>query len=177
MEKKPADLRAAYKTTVIIGLVLMASLLVYTIVVENIRKLFDPFAGFAPMPGGIEMFRYALLGVAILEFFLIRVLNKLILSAKAPVGKRPRYARFGPEAQTLMTAAIVTFGLCESVALYGLVLFLVQGSSNDFYLFLLISLIYFTIFFPKYSAWEAWVKERERAARNDVMRGGNKKRE
>lgn len=164
MQTPPAsDLRKAYKVTVIIGLALMASLLVYTIVVENIKKLFDPFAGFAPMPDdAAEMLRYVFLGITVLNLVLIGVLNKLILSAKAPAVKSPGYARFGAEARALMTAAMVTFALCESVALYGLVIFLVQGSSNDFYLFLLISLLYFSIFFPRYSTWEAWVKEREK---------------
>ncbi len=163
MQTQPAsDLRRAYKTTVIIGLAMMASLLVYAIVVENIRKQFDPFGGFAPMTEGFETFRYALLAVAVVQFFVIQFLNKLILSAKAPVRNTP-VTQFTPEIQRLITAAIVAFALCESVAIYGFVLFLVQGSSNDFYLFLLISLLYFSIFFPKYSVWEAWVKERERS--------------
>ncbi len=167
METKPAtDLRKAYKTTVIIGLAMMASLLVYTIVVETIRKQHEPFGGFSPMPDVIATLRYALLGVAVMEFFLIQLLNKLMLSAKAPIRKTPGTAQFGPEAQKLMSAAVVTFALCESVAIYGLVLFLVQGNSNDFYLFLLISLAYFSMFFPKYGAWKAWMKEREQASRS-----------
>lgn len=162
MDTKPAiDLRKAYKTTVIIGLAMMASLLLYAILVETIKKQHAPFGGFAPMPlDTAATFRYALLGVAIAEFFLIQLLNKLILSAKAPVP-----GRFSRAVQKLMTSAVVTFGLCESVAIYGLVLFLVQGNPNDFYLFLLISLFYFSIFFPKYSTWEAWIKEREKARR------------
>jgi F0F1-type ATP synthase membrane subunit c/vacuolar-type H+-ATPase subunit K len=160
-----SDLRKAYKTTVIIGLAMMASLLVYLIVVESIKKQHDPFGGFSPMPEAIATLRYALLGVAVMEFFLIQLLNKLMLSAKAPIQKTPGNGQFGPEVQKLMSAAIVIFALCESVAIYGLVLFLIQGNSNDFYIFLLISLFYFSIFFPKYSAWEAWVKEREKAAR------------
>jgi hypothetical protein len=145
---------------------MMASLLVYFIVVETIKKQFDPFGGFAPMPAETAAtFRYALLAVAIAEFFLIRLLNKLILSAKAPMQKTAVTGQFGPEAQKLMSAAIVTFALCESVAVFGLVLFLIQGNSTDFYLFLLISLFFFSVFFPKYSAWESWVKEREKARR------------
>jgi hypothetical protein len=50
-------------------------------------------------------------------------------------------------------------------AVYGLVLFLIQGDTTDFYLFLMISLIYFTIYFPKYEKWEEWVREREKGAR------------
>lgn len=164
MQTKPAfDLRRAYKTTVVIGLAMMASLLVYAILVELIRKQREPFGGFAPLPDdAAELFRFALLGIAVLEFFLIRVLNRLILSAKAPMGKSASYVQFGPEAQKLMTAAVVTFALCESIAVYGLVLFLVQGSSTDFYLFLVVSLFSFSVYFPKYGAWEAWMKEKKK---------------
>lgn len=168
MQTKPvADLRKAYKTTVIIGLAMMASLLIYTIVVENIKKHYDPFGGFAPMPNDTAAtLRYALLGLAIAEFFLIQLLNKIILSSKVPIQKTPGTGQFGPEVQKLMSAAIVTFALCESVSIYGLVLFLIQGNSTDFYLFLLISLFYFSISFPKYSTWEAWMKEREKARKS-----------
>lgn len=163
--QKPAvpNLRASYKTTVIVGLAMMAGLIIYAVVVETIKKQYAPFAGFAPMPDDIAAtFRFALIAITIAEFFIIRILNKMILSAKGPVLRGPGAGQVGPDVQRLMTAAVVTFALCESVAIYGLVLFLIQGNSDDFYLFLLVSLFYFTIFFPKYGSWEAWMKERQK---------------
>jgi F0F1-type ATP synthase membrane subunit c/vacuolar-type H+-ATPase subunit K len=164
--KSAADLRKAYKTTVIIGLTLMAGLILYAVVVETIKKQYAPFQGYAPLPEDTAAtFRFALVAITVAEFFIIRILNKMILSAKGPVITGPGAGQYGPEVQRLMTASVVTFALCESVAIYGLVLFLIQGNSDDFYLFLLVSLFYFSIFFPKYGAWEAWMKGREKARR------------
>jgi hypothetical protein len=57
-----------------------------------------------------------------------------------------------------MTAAIITFSLCEAVALLGLVLFLLAGNAMDFYTFMFLSLFYFWFFFPKYQDWEERLK-------------------
>lgn len=159
------ELRRVYKITAVIGLVMMAGPLVCAVVVETIKKQYVPFAGFAPMPDDTaSTFRYVLLAVAVVEYFLIRIVNRYMLAAKRPVPSG-KGQQFGPAPLRLMSAAVVTFAFAESVAVYGLVLFLVQGTAGDFYLFLLISLFYFSIFFPKYGAWEAWVNEREKNRR------------
>lgn len=151
------DLHNTYKIAKTVGVAIMASLFVYAIVVEYIKRQYEPFNGFAPLPHQtFGMLRYVLLGAAGAEFFIIHFLDRALLSAKIPVGT--------PPSQRLMIAAVVRFALCESVAIYGLVLFLIQGSSMDFYSFLIISLFYFGIYFPRYDAWEAWVKEREKPA-------------
>jgi F0F1-type ATP synthase membrane subunit c/vacuolar-type H+-ATPase subunit K len=156
------DLRKAYRLTAFIGLLMMASLIVYTVVVEFIKEQNAPFGGFAPMPDVFGTLRYALMGVVVAEFFVIFFLNKLMLSGKDPLGSSPAPVQFAPNVQRLVTASIVSYALCESVAIYGLVLFLIQGNTNDFYLFLAVSLFYFTVFFPRYSNWEERIAEQER---------------
>ena len=54
----------------------------------------------------------------------------------------------------LPQAAVITFALCEAVAVLGLVLFLLAGNSLDFYIFMVISLGFFYPVFPKYDQWE-----------------------
>ncbi len=157
-QTSPAGLRKVYRTTVTIGLAMMAGLVVFAIVVELIKKQHAAFTGYAPLSAdAFTTLRYTLLTFAAVEFFVIRMVNKAVLSAKAPETRTASAA--APFAQ-LMSAAIVTFALCESVALCGLVLFLIQGDTADFYLFLMISLGYFTVHFPKYAKWEAWVREK-----------------
>lgn len=157
------DLRKAYRMTAFIGVVMLASLIVYAVVVELIKKQNEPFGGYSPLPPDVlSTLRTALLGVAAVEFFVIRLLNKLMLSGSAPLQSSPTIVQFAPEVQRLMSAAIVTYALCESVAVYGLVLFLIQGNTNDFYLFLALSLVYFSIYFPRYGAWEERTAEQER---------------
>jgi F0F1-type ATP synthase membrane subunit c/vacuolar-type H+-ATPase subunit K len=159
----PADeLRKAYRTTVLIGLVMMASLVIYAVVVEVIKKQNAPFSGFSPLPPDVfTTLRYALMAVAAIEFIVIQIVNRAMLSAKAPA---TRTASTAPFVQ-LVSAAVVSFALCESVAIFGLVLFLIKGDTSDFYLFLMVSLLYFAVYFPKYGKWEEWVRERERAGR------------
>ncbi|MGE5172392.1 MAG: hypothetical protein ACM3MD_01030 [Betaproteobacteria bacterium] len=159
------DLKKAYRMTAFIGLAMMASLLIYTVLVELIKKQYEPFGGFSPMPDVVPTLRYALFAVAVVEFFIIRIVNKLNLSGTLPVSSKPQIGRstqYLPPVQRLISGAVVTFALCESVAVYGLVLFLMQGITTDFYSFLLISLFYFSIFFPKYSAWEERIKGRDK---------------
>ncbi len=157
------DLRKAYRITAIIGLAMIASLIVYAVVVELIKKQNAPFGGYSPLPPDVlSTLRYALLGVVVVEFFVIRLLNTLTLSGKVPLRSSAVTVPFAPEAQRLVSASVVTYALCESVAIYGLVLFLIQGNSNDFYLFLALSLLYFSIYFPKYGKWEEWTAEQER---------------
>ena len=156
------DLRKAYRVTAIIGLVMVASLFIYAVVVEVIKKQNEPFGGFSPVGDVVSTLRYIFLGVVAVEFFVIRFLNTSMLSGKASIRSSATVSPFSPEAQRLMTASIVTFALCESVAIYGLVLFLIQGDAGDFYLFLALSLLFYTVYFPKYEKWEEWIKERER---------------
>lgn len=156
------DLRKAYRITAFVGLAMIASLIVYAVVVELIKKQNAPFGGFSPMPEVIGKLRYVLLGVVVVEFFVIRFLNKLMLSGKAPLRSSPTAGPFTSEVQRLISASIVTFALCESVAIYGVVLFLIQGNTSDFYLFLALSLFYFIVYFPRYGNWEEWIAEQER---------------
>ena len=54
----------------------------------------------------------------------------------------------------LPQTAIIIFALCESVAVLGLVLFLLAGNALDFYILMTVSLGFFYLFFPKYDQWE-----------------------
>lgn len=160
-----ADLKKAYKLSMIIGLVMIGSLLIYASVVELIKTQNIMPRGLAVAPDVVALLRYVLLGVTVLELFAIRYLNQTILSAEVRVQQSSVMGPFNPEVQKLITAAIVTFALCESVAIYGLVLFLLGRNTTDFYLFLIISFFYFIVFFPRYGTWEEWLQEREKAAR------------
>ncbi|MBW1991699.1 MAG: hypothetical protein JRI59_06220, partial [Deltaproteobacteria bacterium] len=51
-------------------------------------------------------------------------------------------------------AAVISFALCEAVAVFGLVLFLLTGNWQVFYIFFAFSLLLFYLHYPKYEAWE-----------------------
>ena len=90
-------------------------------------------------PTRSALLKYAFLALAAAQFGIIKVVQK-ILPARS--------------VDNLSQAAVITFALCESVAVLGLVLFLLAGNALDFYIFMVISLGFFTLFFPKYDQWE-----------------------
>jgi len=135
---------------------MIGTLLIFTAMVETLKATNYDFHGNLS-PSVLELIRYVFVGVAILEFFVIRVTRRTILSGGGRIsGLSNRGDPLSAKAQRLFTASIITFAFCESVGIYGLVLFLIGGSSFDFYLFLFLSLVFFAVHFPKYSQWEEW---------------------
>ena len=140
MRNKNLALKSRYLAVNFIGLAMIAAVFVYAGVVELIKWQLAPFAGFAQLdPRTLGLLKYVLLAIAATQFGTIKLVQK-ILPARS--------------VDNLPQAAIITFALCESVAVLGLVLFLLGGNSLDFYVFMLISLGFFYLFFPKYDQWE-----------------------
>lgn len=152
-------LKKVYRITLIIGIAMLSSLLIYAGIVGFMMYNYRPFKGFSPF-SNIDILRYILFGIALSEFFFITVLRKVILSGKllseSSEGQKPLYS---PDAQKLMRSSIITLALCESVAIYGLILFIMNGSVLDFLGLFVLSLIYFSVFFPRYSQWQDWIKK------------------
>ena len=133
-------LKARYLAVNFIGLAMIASVFVYAGVVELIKWQLAPFAGFAKLdPPTVSLLKYAFLALAAAQFGIIKAVQKIV-PAKSP--------------DHLPQTAIITFALSESVAVLGLVLFLLAGNPMDFYIFMVISLGFFYLFFPKYEQWE-----------------------
>jgi len=137
-------LKARYLAVNFIGLAMIASVFVYAGVVEIIKWQLAPFAGFATLaPGTVALIKYIFLALAAAQFVVIKAVQKILPA---------------PSVEKLSLTAIITFALCESVGVLGLVLFLLAGNSMDFYIFMVISLGFFTLFFPKYEQWEGRVR-------------------
>jgi hypothetical protein len=137
-------LKARYLAVNFIGLAMIASVFVYAGVVELIKWQLAPFAGFAKLdPRTVSLLKYVFLGIAAAQYGIIKIVPKILLARSV---------------DNLPQAAIITFALCESVAVLGLVLFLLAGQGLDFYIFMLMSLGFFYLFFPKYEQWEQRVK-------------------
>ena len=137
-------LKARYLAINFIGLAMIASVFVYAGVVELIKWKLAPFAGFATLdPGTVALIKYVFLALAAAQFVVIKTVQKILSAGSV---------------ERLSLTAIITYALCESVAILGLVLFLLNGNSLDFYVFMVISLGFFYLFFPKYEQWEEAVK-------------------
>ncbi len=131
----PETLQQQFKTTNFIGLAMMAAVFLYAGIVLGIDKGYIPYQVNFNVPPSI---RYILLIVSLCHFFIIRFFQKFSFKSAA----------------YLPAGAIITFALCEAVGLYGLILFLLTKNSTDFFIFMLISLLYFYLFYPKYGDWE-----------------------
>ena len=137
-------LKARYLAVNFIGLAMIAAVFIYAGVVELIKWQMAPFAGFAALdPSTVTLLKYVFLALAAAQFVIIKAVQKILPA---------------PSVEKLSLTAIITFALCESVAVLGLVLFLLSGNSMDFYIFMVISLGFFTLFFPKYDQWEERVR-------------------
>jgi hypothetical protein len=137
-------LKARYLAVNFIGLAMIAAVFVYAGVVELLKWKLAPFAGFAKLePQTVALLKYVFLALAAANFGVIKAVQKILPTRSV---------------ENLSMAAVITFALCEAVAILGLVLFLLAGQGLDFYIFMVISLGFFTLFFPKYDQWEQRVR-------------------
>jgi hypothetical protein len=136
----PIALKTRYLAVNFIGLAMIASVFVYAGMVEFIKWRWGPFAGFSQLdPGQATLLKYIFLALAAAQYGAIKLVRKMVPARSV---------------DNLSQAAIITLALCESVAIFGLVLFLLAGNALDFYIFMLISLSFFYLFYPKYDDWE-----------------------
>jgi hypothetical protein len=143
LARSPIALKSRYLAVNFIGLAMIASVFVYAGVVEWIKWQWAPFAGFSHIdPRQAALLKYIFLALAAAQYGAIKLVQKIVPARSV---------------NNLPQAAIITFALCESVAVLGLVLFLLAGNPLDFYIFMLISLSFFYLFYPKYDDWEKGV--------------------
>lgn len=88
---------------------------------------------------------YAVSAVTLISSFYIR---KLILRTKRMSGRQVPEVQ-SPAVARYFTALIVTLALCESVGIYGLVLFLMGKNSTDLYLFIAVSVAAMVYYRPR----------------------------
>ena len=123
---------------------MIAAVFVYAGVVELIKWQLAPFAGFAKLdPQTVALLKYAFLALAAAQFGVIKAVQKILPA---------------PSVEKLSLTAVITFALCEVVAVLGLGLFLLAGQGLDFYIFYGDILRFSPCFFPKYDQWEQRVR-------------------
>ena len=142
------NLRQDYRVTAFVAAAMMGAVAMYAAVVTVLQFQQQPFAGFAPEKLGQLREGFFLLILFVLVG--IRMTRKGVL--KRGPGDNPKAL-----VNKLKMATIITFALCEVPAILGLVLFLLGGSSKDFYSLALVSVAFMVLYFPRYRHWETWV--------------------
>ena len=154
------ELKRGYRQARFIGTAMVFGVLVYALVVEIMRNN-SAFSREPLLPDAAESVKYIFLGLALFQFFLIRTIRRRLLLREpgqaAGLQTGLQTGSVSIKITRLMMTSVVTYVLCEFVAVCGLVLFFITRSPFDFYLFMVISLLYFAAYFPRYAQWEEWV--------------------
>jgi F0F1-type ATP synthase membrane subunit c/vacuolar-type H+-ATPase subunit K len=144
-ERHTEEIKRRYRLATIIGIAMISSLVIYALIVEFIKVNINII-----LPSSVvDLLRYLFFTIAIVEFIFIRFLRSQMVSGVPSPAK----------IQKLFNMTIITYALCESIAIYGLILFLIGGRRFDFYSLMILSLIFFAIYFPRYAQWEEWLKK------------------
>jgi hypothetical protein len=143
--------------------VLVLAVVMYAFIVESLGRAFAPFHGLAP-DVNLGVLRIVLVAMAVANLGVARLLRHRLRLAPTPALAITPTRRTSPLVQRLFTERLVDLVLSESIAVYGLVLFLLGGRPLDFYGFAALSLVAFAVYFPRLSQWEDRAREQRRPA-------------
>jgi hypothetical protein len=144
------NFRRAYRLSVLVGIAMGGSLLIYAVVVE-IMKNHQTFSQGLMTFHGMRILRYILYGFSIINVLILRIIRGMLLR-KSPTDDRQALIA------KLQKTSILSTALCEGPALCGLILFLLGGMRRDFYFLLIVSLILIFMYFPRIKNWQAWLE-------------------
>lgn len=146
VELLPQRIDTAHRQAVIISAAIGASLLVYLVLVELLRRTL-PAPSMIP---NMQIVRIALFVLAGMMVMSSTVLKGVVLR-NAPADAALRLAR-------LRTASILSAALAEVPAMLGLVLFLVGRTTEDFYILGVVSLYMLVRHYPRRDQWENYLR-------------------
>jgi hypothetical protein len=155
------NLKNAQKGALIISFAFIFSLVIYAGLAEFFLGDIDPGKGFSDL----SFLRYILMAVAAIEVILMVIIKNFILSGKAKFLQQPGPGKDSPGPNEgefinrLRSAHIITYALCESIAIYGLILFMLGKDKTEFYAFLGVSLFLMLVHFPKYDDWKSRLED------------------
>jgi hypothetical protein len=152
MNRGPDELARGLRHAQLVGGALVFAIAMFAYVAEMIRTQQAPFVGFVPT-APLGLLRLVLAAMAVFDLVVVNIVRQKIVAGRAAAGQG------APLAQRLLNASIVALGMCESIAIYGFVLFLLGGQRADFYAFAAFALLGFAIYFPRRSQWEAWARQ------------------
>lgn len=155
------NLKNAQKTALIISFAFIFSLGIYVGLAEFVLGDLDLGMGST----NLSFLRYVFMAFAVVEVVLMMIIKNRILSGKTKFVQQPDLEKDsskpdeGEFINRLRTAHIITFAFCESIAIYGLILFILEKNKTIFYAFLGVSLFMMLVHFPKYDDWKSRLED------------------
>ena len=146
------NLKKAYKTSFILYVAFMLSLVVYLVVFQILEASLTDFQGMMEKID-FQWLRYAFYALGLVQIFLIKFIRETATRTITTV-----------DVQTLINhlqrMSMISAALCEVPVILGWVLFFLSGNSRDFYVLLLMSFVLFVLYFPRYGNWEEWIRSK-----------------
>lgn len=147
MEQLPDNFKKVCATAQIICASVVASTLVLAVVVEIVKRAGQ--VGSMLPPETASMVRMVFYVIVFGELMALQVLRKILLSR--PQGRPVSLDK-------LQTSSIVTSALCESIAIFGLVMYFIGGFYLDFYIFLAAAIALQLFYFPRQDSWKMFLE-------------------
>lgn len=163
------ELKKAYWVIAIIGGAMVASTFVYAGVVEWI-KYSNIHTGVKMEPSQVTTLRLALLVVSTAMFIIIKYIWVAFRSGKMKMKPNPGSLGYANPVGAFTAVSVIVYALCESISIYGLVLFLITRDSFNFYIFFAISLVAYAAYFPRYRQLEEWARGQGLVEKVEVRR-------
>ena len=155
-----ASFKEKYKSTLIVYFALVFSILIYAGLIPILKN--NPELPLIKLPvEQLNLIKYILFGISIFNYFVAAFIRKVMLVqlvASYHAGLKVASAEPSGRIPNFMAVEVVTFAICESVAIYGLVLYLIGKRPEDFYTQIILALLFFILYFPKPSKWAEWEK-------------------
>lgn len=146
-------LKKSYRQAVLLWTAMAFTIFAYLLMVESIKSDV-PFLKKDSSSPEIFPIKVFLLSFTVMTLFLIWFVRSQILCGGA--GKS-----FKNSPKRLLICSLATNLLCETVAVTALSLFFLTRNPLDFYPLMVLSLVLFAYFFPRYSEWKEWVERVE----------------
>jgi hypothetical protein len=152
-ENERESLRKGMVGIWIIWAALAISALIYVLLAHLLAKSWT-----APQPDFLSTLRNAFYVVSTAEIFIIHFSRKWMLATRSDSGafKSALVTKHHPTPGLgkYTTVSIVSWAIADSIAIYGLLLFLLGGSFQDLYLFVAVALAVIIFYRPKMSELE-----------------------
>jgi hypothetical protein len=155
------NLKNAQKVALVISFAFIFTLVIYAGLAEFLLGDLDLGKG----SSDLSILRYILMAIAAIEVFMMVIIKNRILSGETKLIQQPGLEQDpskpneGEFINRLRSAHIVTYALCESIAIYGLILFILEKNKTEFYAFLGVALFLMLVHFPKYDDWKSRLED------------------
>lgn len=145
------ELKEGYRLAVILGISFIGWLIgiaaIFEFLIKKTTNRMEP---------GFETYLIPILiGIAIVCYYAAKVLKNKIISSplEEQSGGTPAFI------SRLITVCIVSYAICETAGIVGVVFSVLTAKSVYMYTGILLSLVLYRIYFPRFSEWEKWNQE------------------